>query len=385
MILRALLFAVLPLVASSAQAGWVSGGGELIKNKNNPWFIQNTETVGYCIEKDDATFRLSPQRLDELIHDALDYWRAEFRRAAVSSAGTPSMSLLTQTLVKRPCSEAVDLRFQFGVLSPEQRAGLGGVDPREHVAFVIRTEYDERQLKGRGFLYVTPDNGPERYRGDDYRDGVWHEANGRHLFEILVHELGHVFGLPHFGMEFMAESFGEWLVQYPRPIPAEGQPETATLSFNYGVPRQRCQLDAYETAKLREFFEIQEDFSCVGFEFAPGPDFNPATARLSYRVNGVWRSAATIEFKSWKIDSHPNIKLKFRAEQQVFAVDGPGTAFALPSAVTEASGWSTTDRSQTRKYVSFEFEPTTFKVSGLYPDVGLRHLLFYAWNYETPR
>jgi hypothetical protein len=378
------------LAASSAQAGWVSGGGELVKNKNNPWFVQNTPTVNYCIERDPTTFRMSDDRLNELVGKALDYWRAEFSRAHLSSGGSgPEMRLLTQTYVRQSCTQDVDLRFQFGVLAGDQRRSLG-IDPKEHVAFTIRTDYDERKLKAKGFLYVTPDNGPERYRGDEYRDGVWHEADNRYLFEILVHELGHTLGMPHFGNSLMAEEFGELLVHYSRIYPREGDVEVATLGFNFDFPGTRCWEagdDGMDRGFVIAFFELPKTFECLRFAFERDPrdELIVRSANLTYSVGDEWHDAGRIEFTGWSMDSTPNIKLKYRAEQEVFPVDGSGTVFTIPSDLDQLTGWFTPSIGQVRKYVSIELEPEMFRVLGFYPERGLRHLMFYARSSEREK
>ena len=47
-----------PLVAGE----WNSGGGEFLADSLNPWFIQNTKIVTYCIEIDDNAFHLGDAR-----------------------------------------------------------------------------------------------------------------------------------------------------------------------------------------------------------------------------------------------------------------------------------------------------------------------------------
>lgn len=387
--LKALLVAIASLITSTAFAGWVSGGGELIKNKNNPWFIQNTAVVNYCIEQDSRYFTMTPARLDELIHKALGYWKEEFRRAEFWVApGSQKIELFTQTYVKKSCAEHVDLRFQFGVLSPDQRLGLEGVDPREHVAFTIRTDYDERQLKGRGFLYVTPDNGPERYRGAEYRDGAWHEKDNRYLYEILVHEIGHVYGLTHFGRSFMDESLGEFLVSRQRVFPGPNQPEKATLGFDWRPNRKRCDYADSDLEKeiLRDYFAITEDFDCFAYEFTfENNGGAPKTMVLSYSKAGRWHPIGTVEFRGWGGHSTPtHIRLKFKAEQGVFPIDGPGEAMIVAQNFQDLQGWITLANGA-KKYVAVDSEPNSFNVTGFVDNRGIRHLTFYAESYEWPR
>lgn len=384
--MRTLLsFALLAWLATPAEAGWISGGGELVKNKNNPWFIQNTTQVRYCIEKD-ATFRWSEDELDVFFTSAVAYWREEFRRASYTSAPLgPQVNVFTQTFVREACSATTDLRVQFGVLSDSQRAGLGGVDPKEHVAFTIRTDYDDVNLRGRGFLYVTPDNGPERYRGDEYQDGVWHAANGAYLVEMLEHEVGHVLGLSHFGHELMDEEFGENLVTHPHPLRRPGAPVRATLTFNFEAPRQTCDLrDPHLRHLAMETFGLPQTFDCLRFEFQSDGSGSPQSALIAYRDGTTWRSAGRIDFNGWSTKGGPAIVVKYKPEQQVFSDARPGVrgvAQAIPFGITtQLRGWFVAEGSDESTYLLFDVDPETFTVAAMKPDVGLRWVAFYAWN-----
>ena len=70
------------LAASSVQAGWISGGGELTGDSRNPWFIDNTATVKACILIDHEHFHLPAGGSSDLQHDYIEnviaYWRHEF-------------------------------------------------------------------------------------------------------------------------------------------------------------------------------------------------------------------------------------------------------------------------------------------------------------------
>jgi hypothetical protein len=95
---------------------WSSGGGELVKDADNPWFLQNTKEVRYCIKVDRENFHVSEGAIDRSIHAALDYWKKEFAKA-FSPAGM--VVLGTQKFLKTACSSGTDLAFQFGHLNGE--------------------------------------------------------------------------------------------------------------------------------------------------------------------------------------------------------------------------------------------------------------------------
>src|SRR4051812_27862966 len=56
----------------SAFGGWVSGGGELVRDTQNPWFIQNTASVSYCIEVDPNHFKAPRDRIEAVVKTAFD-------------------------------------------------------------------------------------------------------------------------------------------------------------------------------------------------------------------------------------------------------------------------------------------------------------------------
>jgi hypothetical protein len=72
----------------------------------------------------------------------------------------------TDMTFKDVCDESVDLAFQFGWLSQVQQQEIERlkVDLTRYVALSIRTDYST-QLRGKGFIYVSPDRGPMAFRG----------------------------------------------------------------------------------------------------------------------------------------------------------------------------------------------------------------------------
>ncbi len=54
--MRQLCFLLTLLAFPTLWAGWTSGGGELLRTAINPWFIQNTKVVHYCVLADEKNF-----------------------------------------------------------------------------------------------------------------------------------------------------------------------------------------------------------------------------------------------------------------------------------------------------------------------------------------
>ncbi len=115
----------------------------------------------------------------------------------------------TQSFIEVACgTNDIDLQFQFGyeTLTPEQKTFLK--DPSKYVGVAVRTAYDPVQIRGKGFIYVASDTGPNAYRNNGTLvSKAWSQP--KLLQYVILHELGHIFGLPHAGGGLMSQTFLE--------------------------------------------------------------------------------------------------------------------------------------------------------------------------------
>ena len=175
-----------------AHAGWTSGGGELIRDGQNPWFLGNVKDVNYCIDIDEANFGQTKTQVTLIVAKAIENWRLEFKSA---DAANIDFGIATQLFHETPCQPNTDVRFQFGTLSGEQMRHLE--DPTRFVGVAVRTDYDRVTMKGKGFVYISPARGPLKFEGEKIASDPWGLESGGLLYMAVLHELGHVFGLPH--------------------------------------------------------------------------------------------------------------------------------------------------------------------------------------------
>lgn len=222
------------LACSPALAGdWASGGGEVILDTQNPWFLQNTQTVDVCLIWDKDHFHPVDQTMDGLktrFDQSIAYWKRELARSwvvgRVLSVGTQDFRVTEVNELtggRQPTASflAKDLRIQFGWLSQEQidffDTRMGGV--QKYLAATVRTSYEPIQMRGQGFIYLKPDTGPLSAQAVGIVQNPWGLGQGYLTNHALLHELGHMFGVPHkalesvMGVDHLERNFSEGIAQ----------------------------------------------------------------------------------------------------------------------------------------------------------------------------
>lgn len=245
--------------ASYANAGgWISSGGETFNDGHNPWFVKNTARVEYCIEVHLPSISASRVTLEGVVEQAIRYWKEQFAMAKAPSQGTV---IATQEFVRTPCTGAEDLRFKFGfeTLSEEERAFL--VDTRRYVAATVRTAYDEKNLRGRGFIFVASDLGSQVYydNNGELIPRAW--ASEKLLLHVLIHELGHVMGIPHVGSGIMSEVFMEQVLHRKFSWLFSTSPQIEPF-FNPPLELTNCKV----TEAQRKWFKLPQKYACLYFK-----------------------------------------------------------------------------------------------------------------------
>lgn len=318
------LLATAILVASAAHGGvWTSGGSELIKDSANPWFVQNTPAIRVCIVADPATFHVTgalAPRLKDATLGAFSYWRAEFAKswsvANIVKVATQSVEIDDIIVagaggdLPRRCPDTTSLTMQFGWLTSDQEAYLKAHHrPGDLVAITVRTDYDTRALAAKGFVFVAGDEGAWAVRGPQIVQHPWRLGKGHLLTEVLKHELGHVFGLPHLGIEGpMAVDYAERSLQ--RGV-AESLAESGSTAAFFKIDgdaelRRICYpADKGMRAGWRAFLGAPRDHLCMGMDlhdgrvsFATGPSLEKLAPRGTLVFEGderfTWQDAVRI-------------------------------------------------------------------------------------------
>jgi hypothetical protein len=224
--------------------GWVFGGGDQIGDTHNPWFLKTESQIRYCIELDGSTFSASHGQAKEVVAQALEYWRSDFAKLekliatslAASEPGPTAIRSATQGFAIVPCHENPELRFVLGQ-GHLSEAELKYVEPFNLIAGAIRTEYNSLHKKGRGFVYLASDLGSHSFVKPSQVDKPWSRPGL--LYRVLVHEIGHIFGLQHSQRGVMRADYPETILQTKNSpafqnlnnLPSSLLPELNTLTL----------------------------------------------------------------------------------------------------------------------------------------------------------
>ncbi len=284
------LLAVLTCETASSDVvvagSWSSGGGEILEHAQNPWFVKipgvNPSTpqraITYCVEVG-QDFPISRRQLEMVVGESIVWWRKEFSNAhmpinkVVIDGQIKELKVYVNTdmTFKEVCEDTVDLAFQFGWLSQNQQQEIDRlkVDLTKYVALSIRTDYST-QLRGKGFIYVSPDRGQMAFRGANILSNAWGDGDTGiiRLKSVVQHELGHVFGLPHAADEgaIMDAKFAESVVDrnrwysYLATIPAVFFPKAQGGLYQFCKNIGNIPFDI-----ARSIFGINESENCFQF------------------------------------------------------------------------------------------------------------------------
>ena len=210
-------------------------------------------------------------------------------------------------------AETVDLRILFGVetLTQPEREYLQ--DPRKFIGITVRTDYDEVQLKGRGFMFISSDQGPNPYSNSgDLIEKAWQYP--KLLQYALMHEFGHVFGFPHIGGGLMSEVFLEQTLNkklYENFLKAQVESVLSPESV-----MEVCQL--WDTNVLA-WLGAPSNHRCIRFASSPTDPGYEVSSRLDEKAQwGAIGKVRPLRLDMADFRSKPVVVLQLTNKQNVF-------------------------------------------------------------------
>ncbi|MCX6124512.1 MAG: hypothetical protein NTV34_07150 [Proteobacteria bacterium] len=209
------LTSILPQSVAVA-GGMISSGGEFITDEHNPWFV-GPSPIRYCVRSNLANFSIANDRLNLIVEQALVDWSATIQKLNPTPLEAPFLDgrtrQLTTSFEHEPCNATTELIFNFGGVDSFLADTLA-VMARFTIAFSKPLERDS-VLTGRtrGIVWIAGDRGPHAYSGPHFPVlDFWKDEN--RLYNLLLHELGHVYGFQHLNNGFLAENYPAQLAAF---------------------------------------------------------------------------------------------------------------------------------------------------------------------------
>ncbi len=204
------------VIVSNELSGIIFGnGGEILSWQNNPWFFtarDNPRKVFYCIDIDSKRFSLKKDVAVNIIEETLREWGTFYSALYPLSYNKLTQShekdffankwfATTFALVSCDTSSTttIDLQFNLG-------NSVEGIEKIRHqnkddlVALAYLNKYSTEKMWANGAIWFAPDLGEDKL-SQDAQPGFW--TNTDKFKNVLYHELGHIFGLPHDSLDFM--------------------------------------------------------------------------------------------------------------------------------------------------------------------------------------
>jgi hypothetical protein len=199
------------LCAGEDEGGWIGSGGELFRDAHNPWFLKNVSKVTYCVRVDSSSISAERGTILKIIEESFKFWQKEFGKQISILPEDGHYNLGSQEFELEDCQSSTDIRFLFGYGSLSAKEINFLKKPKRYIGITVRTDYDQVELRGKGFIYISSDKGENAY--DNTGHLIQEAWQHKKLIQYaLIHELGHMYGIPHTGKGVMAEVFLDQLL-----------------------------------------------------------------------------------------------------------------------------------------------------------------------------
>ena len=325
------LFSFLFSILTFAEpGGWISSGGEVFTNSKNPWFVKNTTEVHFCIVFSQEDFSIAKADARPLVEEALKYWKNQLDGQSAISLDVPSWGLrednvqvATQKFIfNNTCLGNEELVFKFGYGALDPNEILHMKTPDKYLGLTIRKDYNKKLLLGSGSIYISGDTGSHSYKktSKDVIDKAWQYP--KLLQYVLIHELGHVFGLPHSGSGLMSEVFLDQLLI--RKFAALYVREPISPFIKPTEKSEICDTSLLPTGSqsfLAPYFSLIYKEDCLKLELSENKKEFAILTKKTMADDSTWKKIGTLVIdKNELVDFSlkPALVLQLTEEQKVF-------------------------------------------------------------------
>lgn len=187
--------------SSTSYAGISTNGGSLTKDQNNVWYLGD-QTVRYCVEHD-STSPIVQDEVRQLIRHAINDWKDFFKKYQLDQLAFDNLKNHSQLKLslkfeeQKSCDEDPELlRFIFSDEVPYLKSGITIDEIKNSLALAIRSDYNHKTYRNGGVVWI--------------RDVP---LTKRQLKHLLLHELGHIFGMEHDSVYVMDTHVADQIVK----------------------------------------------------------------------------------------------------------------------------------------------------------------------------
>jgi hypothetical protein len=253
--------------------GWSGNGGGPNRVQDNVWYL-GPEPVRYCV-KVDSHYPLSFREAQSMMRRSLQAWQNFFQQYQIGVARTsdPALQALGMSLhfVEVSCGNAPELEVHFGLENDTIRL-YREMNESDGLGLAVRRSYDHQTHRHQGYIWL------QNFTQDP-----------RRMEHMLLHELGHVFGMKHDTVFVMDGRVALWLERMKANDPAArflGRIEADFWPFDL-LPGSRIRLVPY-ARELPQSAPSGFSHSCrsgsISLSKIPS-DFQPSVLPLSGCVN----------------------------------------------------------------------------------------------------
>ncbi len=192
------LFLLISFSRATADGGMHSGGADLFPiEEGSAWYTGENREVSYCYVLS-SKFGVTNLFVEQNLQEAFTIWKEYVANLALTHLSLKDLSLKFNL---RTSCQGADLKFFFGGAENEiKKRKSDFFDP---LAFVQREKYDPENGWSQGFVWLTDENqlggSFPNYRKEKF------------LLTVLLHEIGHIFGIGHISETIMDERISHLL------------------------------------------------------------------------------------------------------------------------------------------------------------------------------